>query len=46
MVDNAILAEVAMSTFLIAVATLFAAHWTMKYVSYRAGAHGGYGGSD
>ena len=46
MVDNAILAEAAMSTFLFAVATLFAAHWTMKYASYRAGAHRGYGGSD
>lgn len=46
LVDDAIWAEVGMSTFLAGVVTLFAAHWTMKYVSYRAGAHGGYGGSD
>jgi uncharacterized membrane protein YcaP (DUF421 family) len=46
MVDNAILAEVEMSTFLAGVATLFAAHWAMKDINYRVGAHGGYGGSD
>jgi uncharacterized membrane protein YcaP (DUF421 family) len=46
MVDNAVWGEVGMSTFLAGVVTLFAAHWTMKFVNYRVGAHGGYGGSD
>jgi uncharacterized membrane protein YcaP (DUF421 family) len=41
MVDDAIWAEVGMSTFLVGVVTLFAAHWTMKYVNYHVGVHGG-----
>jgi hypothetical protein len=33
-----------MSMFLVGIVTLFAAHWTMKYVNHGAGALGGYGG--
>lgn len=46
MVDDAIWAEVEMSMFFAGVVTLVAAHWTMKYVNYRAGAHGAYRGRD
>jgi uncharacterized membrane protein YcaP (DUF421 family) len=36
MVDDAILAEVAPVTFLVAAVALFATHWSVKYASYRA----------
>ncbi len=36
-VDDAILGEVAMAQFLAAVVTLFATHWLVEFVNYRAG---------